>query len=443
MACPLGLPPPCRSFRVCMLLCVGKANATMTCVRFADVPPQPPSWHTHPVVFATRSKLIRLKAENLSFELQTTERLMDAEELRRRFRGIIFVGDSQLREVAWAALMLLASNRTVALQKGRLPASDGKRMRPLSLTAAGDQCLPHWIGKLGFSATCTEQPGSPCQVNLPFDNRMQESQRTRQWLHFNGSADGADDTWDGRLSAVDDGVCVGDGGHSSTFVSYQGTYHDGAPIDPYSIPACLHEHLEARSRRILWVISGSALHQRVTCSSIQLRLPQHVLSKFPPSILRDSLVWQPAGGGFLPLASEAAGYGRECRGKQPSIDAIAKSEKEWLDSQSIRYYDYTAIVHELAPLMLDGKHFVHYFTSCHEVFPRVADMISRVALNLAVGRPLRFCTEAPANGTCVRDCLAETCDRWYCWGKGTVYRPWNASGSLESHEGYMARGRGG
>lgn len=387
----------------------------MTCVHFTKLPPQPPSWRIHPVLFAARTRLIRAKliAGNISFGLQTSEQLVDAAEVVRRFRGIVFVGDSQVREVAWATAMFLAANRTIALRKHQLPATDGKHgPRPFSVRASTDQCLPHWVGKLGFSATCPEEHGTPCSLTLPFGNRSQEADRMRMWLNSNASATCG---WDGQLSAVDERVCEEDG---DTFVSYQGTYHDGEPIDPYSIPSCLHDHLEGRHRRtILWVISGSALHQLATCSSIQLRLPQHVLSKFPTSVLRDSVVWQPAGGGFLP--QPIPDY---CRSRRSSIDAIAAAEKHWLEAENVRYYDYTAISRELAPLMQDGNHFVYYFLPCSTMFPQVAGLLGRLALSHAVGRPLRFCGEAPVNGTCIPDCVGDTCGRMYCWGKGTVYR---------------------
>ena len=46
---------------------------------------------------------------NLSWILEGTqgEQLVRAREIRAAYAGVIFVGDSQIREVAWAALQLL------------------------------------------------------------------------------------------------------------------------------------------------------------------------------------------------------------------------------------------------------------------------------------------------------------------------------------------------
>ena len=52
---------------------------------------------------------ILVRMQNVSWMLSGTEgeKFADAAEIRERFGGIIYVGDSQIREIAWAGVQLM------------------------------------------------------------------------------------------------------------------------------------------------------------------------------------------------------------------------------------------------------------------------------------------------------------------------------------------------
>ena len=90
--------------------------------------------------------------------------------------------------------------------------------------------MPQTIGKTGFTASCTDADGA-CELHSPFHNKSHAEQMRKLLLtkpHL----------WDGKLS-VARAVCDAD-----FFLSYQATW-GAMPIDPFTVPACLHPAAES------------------------------------------------------------------------------------------------------------------------------------------------------------------------------------------------------
>lgn len=47
------------------------------------------------------------------------------------------------------------------------------------------------------------------------------------------------------------------------------------------------------------IVDGCGLHEMEFCSDRRWRLPHFVLQEFPARLLREAVVWQPVGAGFL------------------------------------------------------------------------------------------------------------------------------------------------
>ena len=83
---------------------------------------------------------------------------------------MIFVGDSQIREVSWAALKLLVPDAQLRFADGDpvfTGGRGGKKNNELRNT-----CVPQSVGKTGFTATC-ERIGTAatCGLHSPFHNK--------------------------------------------------------------------------------------------------------------------------------------------------------------------------------------------------------------------------------------------------------------------------------
>ena len=99
------------------------ASALFACVRFGGLPDMAPeSGAGNPSAYASErlhwsksvfNARIQVRSKNISWMLTGTEgeQLASAEELRERFGGVIFVGDSQIREIAWAGYQMLTTGR--------------------------------------------------------------------------------------------------------------------------------------------------------------------------------------------------------------------------------------------------------------------------------------------------------------------------------------------
>ena len=179
---------------------------------------------------------ILVRMQNVSWMLSGTEgeKFADAAEIRERFGGIIYVGDSQIREIAWAGVQLMTTGK----QKLRFSPKDPV-FKPRSKAHAGMQlassCVPQSVGKTGFTATCaTLSTGEPCDFHSPFKNKT-HAEKMRKLLLTRPHS------WDGVLS-VSRHVCASD-----FFVSYQATW-GAVPVLPETIPRCLHGARSADGR---------------------------------------------------------------------------------------------------------------------------------------------------------------------------------------------------
>ena len=70
---------------------------------------------------------------------------------------------------------------------------------------------------------------------------------------------------------------------------------------------------------------------------------------------------------------------------------MARLETQHLDTLGVRYYDYTALAMQFAPLMFDAIHFTYYWVPCAQAFPEMARLVAQLALQHALGRPVRMC----------------------------------------------------
>ena len=213
------------------------ATAALACVRFSGLPDMPPDTAGDPKVYATDRSThgrnvfdarINVRLKNVSWMLSGTEgeKLVTAAEIRERFGGIIYVGDSQIREIAWAGAQMM-TNRVYKL---RFSPKDPV-LRPRSKAHATMQlessCVPQSVGKTGFTATCPAVAlGEPCDFHSPFKNKT-HAEKMRKLLLTRPH------NWDGVLS-VSKHVC-----ESDFFISYQATW-GAVPVLPETIPSCLH-----------------------------------------------------------------------------------------------------------------------------------------------------------------------------------------------------------
>lgn len=376
-----------------MLACI---LVGLACVRFEGLPDMLPGTASDPAVYASSaatynanvaSGRLLARKSNISWTLVGTEgeRFATALEIRRRFAGVIFVGDSQIREVAWSALQLLTAGReTLAFS-----AKDkvfGKN-RPPHRSA----CVPQTVGKTGFTASC--DGSATCELYSPFHNKSHAEHMRKLLLTRPHS-------WDGKLS-VSKSVCGSD-----FFVSYQATW-GAMPIKPDTVPACLHPAADDPSGKfglrlmsgqvkpVLWIIDGCGLHEMEFCDPRRDELPQNAFAHFSAALLRSgTVVYQPVGAGFLMAAA------RRFKGACASINAdqIAAKERAWLDSHSVPYYDYTKLALQYAPLMFDAIHFTYYWVPCSQTFPEMARLVAQLGFQQAVGRPTTVCAPGTPPG---------------------------------------------
>jgi len=360
------------------------------CIRFDGLPDMPAGTASDPRIYASPKDSFNAnvaagrwlaRAANISWDLVGTagEVLATTNEIRERFGGVIFVGDSQIREVAWAGLQMLTPRQKLVFSKTDKVFGGH---RGLSRSA----CVPQSVGKTGFTATCTElSSDGSCELWSPFHNKSHAEAMRRLLLT-------RPHQWDGLLS-VHQSVC-----DSDFFVSYQATW-GAMPVIPTSLPSCLHPqdgsetyalpHKRTGVRKpVLWIVDGCGLHEMEFCDARRDSLPQHAFNRFPDGLLRSgTIVYQPVGAGFLMKASNR--FRGEC--EAINADQIAAKEVTWLQAKGVPYYDYTKLTLQYAPLMYDAIHFTYYWVPCSNTFPELARMVAQLAFQQGVGRPAQVC----------------------------------------------------
>ena len=405
------------------------ALSAPSCVRFENFPTiNAPS--NDPALYRVKNKDWKAYTERARTDVRgahfdwllvgdSGEVLARPEEVRAAFSGVIFVGDSQIREVAWAGLKMLLGEQKLRFYQG--DKVFGRRPRHSQLQG---HCVPQSVGKTGFTATCGADAAVACDVHSPFDNAT-HAEKMRKLLLTRPHE------WDGTLR-VSPHVCDAD-----FFVSYQATW--GAnPVSPDTIPRCLHRRAPARRtaapvaqrqgrrrqgrrqgrwrrrrdrrqqpaeagrrsggagaprhRPVLWIVDGSGLHEMEFCSELRHGLPNSVLSRFHPQVLRSSVVYQTVGAGFL--MPDAKRYKGACA----SLDAdqVAATEAAWLDARGVRRYNYTALALQYAPLMFDAIHYTYYWVPCTKTFPEMTRLVAQLAFQQALGRPVDVCPPGAA-----------------------------------------------
>lgn len=180
---------------------VAFTQSIMGCVHVNDFPqlhtPKDPSllynsstqsWES--VVKGTRV-LVRRWALRHNFSLSVTdgEQLVTSDEVRRKYSGIVLVGDSQVRELAWAILKLVTPHEELRFgNDSRQLFSEGKTedARARSRRRLRSACLPQTVGKLGFTAVCyqaAQGTSTPlCRLYSPFNNATHMERSKRLWL---------------------------------------------------------------------------------------------------------------------------------------------------------------------------------------------------------------------------------------------------------------------
>ena len=151
------------------------ALSAPSCVRFENFPTiNAPS--NDPALYRVKNKDWKAYTERARTDVRgahfdwllvgdSGEVLARPEEVRAAFSGVIFVGDSQIREVAWAGLKMLLGEQKLRFYQG--DKVFGRRPRHSQLQG---HCVPQSVGKTGFTATCGADAAVACDVHSPFDN---------------------------------------------------------------------------------------------------------------------------------------------------------------------------------------------------------------------------------------------------------------------------------
>jgi hypothetical protein len=359
-----------RSMSVLALAWLGSACG---CVRWIGMPPLPTGSFNDTALYGVSNKkwganvnrarkLMRQPEAGFDWRLAGTagESLARFSEVREKFAGVIFVGDSQIREVSWAALKMLTPAEEIRYDE-KDPVVGRKRASEL-----GGSCVPQSVGKTGFTAECR---AGVCRMHSPFHNKS-HAEAMRKLLLTRPH------DWDGSLSLTE-AACSSD-----FFVSYQATW-GAIPVKPLTLPRCMHPPTADDTfgvvgatgvrKPVLWVMDGGGLHEMEFCDARRWILPQVVLKHFGPAVLRRSVVWQPAGGGFMMRSSRR--YKGECAAIEPEM--VARLETQYLDTLGVQHYDYPALALQFAPLMFDAIHFTYYWV------PRALTLVLALALALA------------------------------------------------------------
>ena len=376
-----------RAARPSLLAAVAWLGSACGCVRWIGIPPLPTGSFNDTALYGVTNKkwganvnrarkLMRQPEAGFDWRLAGTagESLARFSEVREKFAGVIFVGDSQIREVSWAALKMLTPTEAIRYDE-KDPVVGRKRASEL-----GGSCVPQSVGKTGFTAECR---AGVCRMHSPFHNKS-HAEAMRKLLLTRPH------DWDGSLSLTE-AACSSD-----FFLSYQATW-GAIPVKPLTLPRCMHPRTADDTfgvvgasgvrKPVLWVMDGGGLHEMEFCDARRWTLPQVVLKHFSPAVLRRTVVWQPAGGGFMMRSSRR--YKGECAAIEPEM--VSSLEIKYLDTLGVQHYDYPGLALQFAPLMFDAIHFTYYWVPCAQAFPEMARLVAQLALQHALGRPVQMC----------------------------------------------------
>ena len=302
-------------------------------------------------------------------------------QLAHQFDGVVFVGDSQIREAAWGAMQWVSNStgRSLRLRPGD---SMFQRYSDRSrATVPRSPCVPMEVGKLGFTGVCSAvRPALTAREAEPLPTGKYKGRDAGSYsgtefpCHLSSNVGPNVSTadlyarmlrsheWDGVL-ALSERACEG------FFVSYQAAW-GATRLQPDVLPACF------RKRRVLWVVNGAPAHELQGCAANKWELPQTVLAGFSERALRERVVWQPAAGAYFD--------DNNCT--ETTAD-VAASEVWWLKRAGVRYYDNTKLAARHAPLMQDAKHWTYYWAPCHGTFPEMTLVSALLAVRAALLPP--------------------------------------------------------
>ena len=290
----------------------------------------------------------------------------------RRWAGIVFVGDSQVREVAWGMHWLLRR------ANGWLPPkfhSDTEKQKHYShLLNSG--CTPEFLGRLGFVVACSSDDalagrGAPCTVHRTDTDGVSVE---HAFMPLTNTS-----FWDHNLTVLREGqkraALLCNPTNRTFFVAYQPIW-GSAPLDPASLPSCYHlgngrfgrRAPDGSVRPILWVVNGGALHE-FSRSHKADGLAERALSHFAPHTLRHDIVWQPGGGTVANPAHAAwsaalkqARRNAALKGAPPLpanfsdnappaallYERVPPDDVGWLRAHGVRWFNYTRLSAETA-----------------------------------------------------------------------------------------------
>ena len=328
-----------------------------------------------------------------------------AERLMAQSAGIIFVGDSQLREMAWGMQWLL--RRAGSWQELIFHRDTGAQAAYSSLLKSG--CTPEFLGKLGFVVNCAtagaSQGRAPCTVHKTDTDGVSNAEAFVPLTNLTG--------WDRRLTVLRQGqarsklICSNP--EHAFFIAYQPVW--GAdPLDPSSMPPCLHladgryglRRRNGTVRSVYFVSNGGGLHEMLggpVDYYFRKRwwqfegFARHALSLFSSAALRQDVLWVPPGGvirnpeaGAAWVAKKqkwlaAAGVHEESIGgvrivrnasAEPQLlmyGAAPPAEAEWLRARGVRTLNFSRLALDYSALMSDARHFTYYWKPCHACVP--------------------------------------------------------------------------
>jgi hypothetical protein len=341
---------------------------------------------------STRSHISRSEFNDWRFRSDSADLVANVSEILRAFSGVIMVGDSQMREVAWAALLLLVQSAELSFAAGdpHLGPPDALR-RASACSSSFPQMNTGWSALCNFSGHAASPQGACILHSPPGIASLPENAATRLNPHWIRSE------WNGSLVGLDERVCG-----AEFFVSFEAIRGSGA-IDPESVPRCLSEL--RRERPILWLAAGGGLQELATRNvSTGPPLPRRVLRRFQPHVLHRSVVWLPVGGGFRSACDAAnrctlhqsrgwlKGHGGQT---VRDLVPLSRAERRWCASHGVRSLDYFGLTQMFGNAMNDGRHFSYYLKKCSQTFPELPKLVAQLALQAAL-RPLDRQVEACA-----------------------------------------------
>jgi hypothetical protein len=325
------------------------------------------------------------------------ERTVRPDEVRGAFSGIVLIGDSVMREVAWGVTQMMneGRRRERARSDRVLPKCapslfsradiEFRGMDPHPILNLNRRCVPRAYGKYGYTAMCERDSNGSCVFQSSLDRETDAELCARI---PGGKIQPA--SWDGKL-AVSDAIC---GPNVDFFVAYHATWTVGS-IAPGSLPDCLRPERQGGPlgwrrhgiwRPVLFIVNGAPNHAILHCTKSRSPNSAGVALAHMSAMQLKSVVWMPMASVSHAMLTRS-GLCTQERGR-----TLAAAEMAMLRSRFVRFWDHDAVLRQFALLSSDLQHFTYAYLPCHHAFPEVAELAAQLALRAAL-RPHDYAKE--------------------------------------------------